>query len=77
MELLDKVLHEPVSVSRGSEPKVTLSLNVNLDSLTLELGNVQVGLFVGAHLVVCGREESNWYLLDLGDVHEGSLSITV
>ena len=77
LELCDQVLHEPISVGGGREPKMTLSFDVNLDSLTLELRDVQVGLFVGAHLVICGCEESNRHLLDLGDVHEGSLGDTV
>lgn len=72
LKLGDKVLHEPISVGLRREPKVTLTLDVDLDSLRLEQRDVLRGNCMRAYVILCGREESNRNLLDQGHVNEGS-----
>lgn len=56
---------------------MAFSFHVNLDSLGLNLGNVNASGLVRADLIVRGREEGHGHGLDLGDVDEGHLSLTV
>lgn len=76
LKLGDKVLHEPISVGLRREPKVTLTLDVDLDSLRLEQRDILRGNCMRAYVVLCGREESNRNLLDQGHVDEGSCLLT-
>lgn len=74
LELLDKVVHEPFSISSCVEPLVTFTLDIDLSSLRLDLGDVPHGVLAWADLIVSSREESHWHFLDLGHVDEGHFS---
>ena len=77
LQLLNEVGHEPVRAGFATEPEMTLSFDVNLRSLGLELWDVLVSDPVGAHLVIRGREEGDGHSLDLGDVNKGHMLLAI
>ena len=55
---------------------MTLALDVDLDSLSLEQRYIISSNCMLANVVICGREESNGNFRDQRHVHEGSCLLT-
>jgi len=77
LKLLDEVVHKPWGVGTSMEPLVTLTLDINLGSLGLDLGDVLHGVLAWADLILGCSEEGHGHFLDLANVDELGLGFTI